>query len=110
MTGDDWIVTPVVPWGPAQQDKVSPPLSAPSGRHWLGTDALGIFGHAGSAIAFHSIHHDHRRRVCAYATEEVGYRLVCIPTWISHYVVYSFRTTTQREQHDYQYHEHSDSA
>lgn len=34
----DWIIEPVVPWSPTQQDKGYPVLSPPSARHWLGTD------------------------------------------------------------------------
>ncbi len=35
----DWMLSPLVPWGPNQQDKGRPALEAPSGRHLLGTDA-----------------------------------------------------------------------
>ncbi len=35
---DDWLVRPLIAWGPNAQDKTSQPLAAPSPRHWLGTD------------------------------------------------------------------------
>jgi len=38
MGAEDWLVPVLVPWGPNQQDIGQPPLAAPSGRHWLGTD------------------------------------------------------------------------
>ncbi|MGL4463941.1 MAG: ABC transporter permease subunit [Planctomycetia bacterium] len=40
---DDWVVMPVYPFGPIEQDfeeKENPP-NEPSGRHWLGTDDRG---------------------------------------------------------------------
>jgi peptide/nickel transport system permease protein len=38
MGDEDWLVAPWIPWGVNEQDKGSPPLEPPSGRHWLGTD------------------------------------------------------------------------
>jgi peptide/nickel transport system permease protein len=38
MAEDDWLVPPLIPWGPNEQDKGRATLEAPSGRHWLGTD------------------------------------------------------------------------
>jgi peptide/nickel transport system permease protein len=34
----DWMLEPLVPWGPNTQDKGHRALEAPSRRHWLGTD------------------------------------------------------------------------
>lgn len=39
MGDDDWLVPPLVAWGPNEHDKGERPLAAPSSRHLLGTDA-----------------------------------------------------------------------
>ncbi len=38
MDEGDWLVPPLVPWGPNEQDKGRAGIEAPSARHWLGTD------------------------------------------------------------------------